>query len=296
MGEPLITVGLPVYNGAGLLGAAIDSILAQDLQDFEIVISDNASTDGTPELCEAYARADGRIRVFRQARNLGAPANWNFVARQARGTYFKWASASDLCAPRLLGACVERLSAEPDAVLAYPRTIYIDNDGQPIGSSKRDLEILESCPVARFKRVSAGLSINNAQQGLIRRSALIATRLDRPYPGGDLVLMAELALLGKFVLVPEQLLLRRASPEHWTANRSTSDLDRMFWPAGAPRLRMVHVRRHLDYLRTALTAKMPLRARIEAARFALKHAYWSRGVIGADFGQVFERGSAGGPR
>lgn len=295
MSEPHISVGLPVFNGAAFLGAALDSILSQDTQDFEIVISDNASTDGTQELCEAYARVDRRIRVFRQARNIGAPANWNFVARAAHGTYFKWASASDLCAPRLLSACAERLDSVPDAVLAYPRTVYIDDEGRETGGSKRDLEILDPCPAARFKRVSAGLSINNAQQGLIRHSALMATRLDRLYPGGDLVLMAELALLGKFVLVPERLLLRRASPEHWTANRSAFDVDRMFWPDGPPRLRLVNVRRHLDYLRTALTARLPLRARLEAAGFALKHAYWSRGVLRADLGQLIGRGRQGAP-
>jgi len=288
---PLVSIGVPVYNGAKFLGRALDTLLSQDLGDLEIIVSDNASSDATPEVCHEYARLDGRIRVVRQPRNLGAPANWNFVARAARGQYFKWASASDLCAPGLLRAAVDCLTAQPQAMLAYPRTIYIDNDGAEIGRSRRDIEILDSCPVLRFKRVTEGLSINNAQQGVVRRSALLATRLDRLYPGGDLVLMAELALLGTFVLLPDHLLFRRASPEHWTANRSDADLDQMFWPEGAPRLKLVHVRRHLDYLATALRAKLSLGDRLEVARFALKHAYWSRAAIGADVRHLISRQS-----
>ena len=288
---PLVSIGVPVYNGADMLGRALESLLSQDFDDFEVIISDNASSDGTPEVCDEYARLDGRIRVVRQPRNIGAPANWNYVADAARGQYFKWASASDLCAPSLLRVAVQRLVAHPEAVLTYPRTIYIDNSGREIGRSSRDIEILDACAVKRFKRVSAGLSINNAQQGLLRLSALRATRLDRLYPGGDLVLMAELALLGTFILIPDHLLFRRASPEHWTANRSTEDVDRMFWPDGTPRFKLVHARRHLDYLVTALRARLPLSDRLAAAHFAVKHAYWSRAAIGTDMRQLLWRKS-----
>jgi glycosyltransferase involved in cell wall biosynthesis len=99
-GTPLLSVGIPVFNGGGLLVEAIDSILGQTLADFELIIADNASTDETPTICAGYAARDSRIRVIRHRENIGAPRNWNFVARESRGRYFKWASASDRCAPR----------------------------------------------------------------------------------------------------------------------------------------------------------------------------------------------------
>jgi glycosyltransferase involved in cell wall biosynthesis len=95
---PLVSVGLPVYNGERYLSRALDSILEQSLSDFELIISDNASSDTTEAICRDYARRDPRIRYVRQRENLGAPRNWNFVVHEARGRYFKWASASDYCA------------------------------------------------------------------------------------------------------------------------------------------------------------------------------------------------------
>lgn len=93
---PKISIGMPVYNGVKYIREALDSLLAQTFTDFELIISDNASTDATQSICEEYARRDPRIRYVRQAENKGALANFQFVLDQSRGEFFMWAAADDL--------------------------------------------------------------------------------------------------------------------------------------------------------------------------------------------------------
>jgi hypothetical protein len=285
--SPLVSIGVPVFNGADHIGAAFTSLLGQTHRNLELIVSDNCSTDASAELCAEWERRDGRVRLFRQARNIGAPANWNFVARQARGDFFKWASVSDLCAPEFIDVCLRQLQARDDAVLCFSRTRYIDEHDHGVGVSDTDFEVLAPTPSERFWQVCQHLQINNAQSGLIRIDALRRTRLDRLYPHGDRVLMAELALLGKFLLVQEPMLMRRAGPEHWTAMRSRDDLYRMFWPSGAPRLPMVHTRRLLDYVVTALRTPVPVTERLKSAAYALRYAYWRQKDIKADLVEAF---------
>jgi glycosyltransferase involved in cell wall biosynthesis len=114
---PKLSVGLPVYNGAKYLAEAIDALLGQSYTDLELIISDNGSTDGTADVCRHYEAQDPRIRYLRQPRNIGLAANHNFVAEQARGMLFKWASNDDLYARDLLKRCVEALDEFPHAVL-----------------------------------------------------------------------------------------------------------------------------------------------------------------------------------
>jgi glycosyltransferase involved in cell wall biosynthesis len=288
---PLISVGLPVHNGESFVARTLSSLLAQSLGDFELIISDNASTDRTAEICQDFAGRDARIRYFRQPRNVGAPANWNFVARQARGQFFKWSSASDICVPEFLESCVRPLLARDDLVLCFGRTAYIDENGDAVAMRDNDVEALDERPGDRFVRVCMNLCLNNEQYGLIRRDALMRTRLDRPYPHGDLVLMAELALLGKFKLVPQTLLLRRAAAGHWTGLMSKAQFDDLFWPDAKPKHPHVFVRRHLDYVRAALTAPVPWGERARAAAFALRFAYWRKGDIAREVVGAF-RGPA----
>jgi hypothetical protein len=285
--KPLVSVGLPVYNGAAHLGGAFESLLGQTYSNLELIVSDNASTDATAALCAEWEARDGRVRLFRQTSNIGAPANWNFVARQARGEYFKWASVSDRCDPRFIEACLRPLLANDDAVLCFTRTRYIDEAARFVGESDSDFEVRAENPSERFWQVCQHLQINNQQSGLIRLSALCRTRLDRLYPHGDRVLMAELALIGKFLLVAEPLLLRRAGADHWTAQRSRDELYRMFWPYGAPRMPMVHTRRLLDYAATALRAPVPFAERLRAAAHALRYAYWRHADVKADLAEAF---------
>ena len=99
---PQVSIGMPVYNGEPFISEALDSLLDQTFTDFELIISDNASTDSTEAICRQYAAKDSRIRYVRQAENLGAPANFQFVLDQAVGKYFMWAAADDLQTPNYI--------------------------------------------------------------------------------------------------------------------------------------------------------------------------------------------------
>ena len=104
---PKVSIGIAVFNGENFLESALRSILAQTFEDFELIISDNASTDRTADICEQYASQDGRVLYLRQPANLGAQPNYNLLVGQARGRYFKWAAHDDMLAPTFLERCVE---------------------------------------------------------------------------------------------------------------------------------------------------------------------------------------------
>jgi glycosyltransferase involved in cell wall biosynthesis len=278
---PVVSIGVPVYNGERHLRTALDSLLAQSHSDLELILSDNASTDATWDICTDYARRDTRVRAFRQDRNLGLTANWNFVVRQARGRFFKWASASDMCAPVLIERCLVPMQ-DDDVVLTFGRTCFIDEDAHEIGVFEKDFAVEDARPSERFRRVCHQLSINNALNGLIRLGALKKTRLHRPYPHSDRVLMAELAIHGRFVLLPEVLLYRRAGPEHFTALRSEKDLRKLFQPEALHPLKFVHLRRHCDFVASALRSPVPLSERFNAAMAALRGMYWDRAGLRDD--------------
>lgn len=206
---PLVTLAMPAYNSEEFIRQSIDSLLAQDFPSFELVISDNASTDGTGEICRAYARKDQRIRYIRQPRNIGAVANWNFLVHCAKGRYFRWSSSNDLCAPQMLRLCVEALEADASLVLCQGRTSLIDDQGTVIEQYRHDHEFLDEKPSRRFRRVCTEMHLNNAQSAVIRLEMLRRTGLERNFPEGDMVLMSELALHGGFRVLPEVLFYRR---------------------------------------------------------------------------------------
>lgn len=117
--EPLVSIGLPVYNGERYLKEALDSLLAQTYKNFEIIISDNASSDKTAEICEAYLLKDKRIKYIRQSKNIGQVANFNFVLEKSEGKYFMWAAHDDLWDERFIEKCVLALEGNPEAVMAF---------------------------------------------------------------------------------------------------------------------------------------------------------------------------------
>jgi glycosyltransferase involved in cell wall biosynthesis len=123
---------MPVYNGEQFLEQAIQSALGQSFADFELILSDNASTDRTPEICKAYAARDPRVRYYRGDINRGASWNFNHVFGLARADYFKWAAADDTFEPQFLERCFEALEREPSAVLAYTRAAAIDDQGEAV--------------------------------------------------------------------------------------------------------------------------------------------------------------------
>ena len=128
--KPCVSIGLPVYNGEKFLKETLDSILAQTFEDFELIISDNASTDRTEEICKEYAAKDRRIRYYRNKENLGAGWNNNRVFELCTGEYFKWNAHDDVCAPEFLERCIKVLVQDPTVVLCYPKVTVIDEQGK----------------------------------------------------------------------------------------------------------------------------------------------------------------------
>ena len=129
---PTLTIGLPVFNGAPFLQATIDSVLSQSFCDFELLISDNASTDETETIGREAAAGDRRVTYRRNATNVGLVRNLNLLVPSARGRLFKWAAADDILRPGYLERCVATIDADPAVVLAYPQTEFVDGEGAPL--------------------------------------------------------------------------------------------------------------------------------------------------------------------
>ncbi len=257
---PKVSIGLPVYNGGRYLRSALESILRQDFCDFELIISDNASTDATRDICCEYSAKDSRIRYYRNEVNIGASGNFARVFELARGEYFKWAAHDDVCRPHFLSRCIETFSGAPDAVvLVAPMIELIDSEGLPsavvLPFERLDTRALS--PRSRFRHVLSNVKWAPAAYGLFRCAALKKTRLIGPYFGSDFVLVAEIALLGEIWEIPDVLIQRRFHAEiSTTANRRNRDLLYWFdparkrgWDLVSPRLRIL-----LEYIRSVLRA------------------------------------------
>ena len=193
-----MSVGVPVRNGARFLAETLDSLLAQSYADFELLISDNASTDETETICRAYAARDPRIHFFRSDVDLGLAGNYNFLFLQARGKYFKWAAADDLHEPDYLRRCVEVLDRDPSVVLAYCKSRFIDENGKPVVETDPGFDPRSEAARERLRYVIRSNRWVNAIFGLIRSEVLAKTPLLPRYPSGDYIILGELALLGKF--------------------------------------------------------------------------------------------------
>jgi glycosyltransferase involved in cell wall biosynthesis len=247
-GGPRVSIGLPVHNGERYLSQAIDALLAQSLADFELIISDNASTDGTEEICRRYQALDGRIRYFRQPVNIGAAANHNFVVHQARGEYFKWASHDDLYGRDLLLRCVEALDANPSVVLSHTWEAFIDAEGNLL--RRVDYRLATDSPSAP-ERFADCLFVQGGDDiyGVMRTDILRRTPLHGSYHHAERTVVAEMGLYGPFCQVPEVLYFRRDHPNRAERTRSTRraravNLD----PRRANRLRHPLIRLHAEYL------------------------------------------------
>ena len=212
---PRICIGVPVFNGDRYLESALDALLQQTFDDFRIDVLDNASTDGTQEICEAYTRRDGRVRYHRNETNIGAAPNFNRVFDFADAEYFKWAAHDDLCAPEFLQSCIDVLDADDSVILAYPKTTEIDDRGDRIRDYDFELDGLSDKPHVRFRRQIIGHNCHEVF-GVFRTKALKETPLIGRYPGGDAAMLLELCLRGKFHQIPDRLLSAR---QHDTQSR-----------------------------------------------------------------------------
>jgi glycosyltransferase involved in cell wall biosynthesis len=210
--RPRLTIGLPVYNGGRYLRDALDSLLAQTFRDFVLVISDNGSTDDTQAICEEYARRDDRIQYRRQTENRGASWNFRHVFDLAETEYFKWSCHDDVCRPEFVERCVEVLDRDPGITLCFSKSSLIDEHGRLIGPYDNRCLPTSSSAHERLSEVLSRLGLCHMQFGVVRTAVLARTSLIADHPGADRIMIAQLALLGRFHEVPDCLFERRDHP------------------------------------------------------------------------------------
>ena len=221
-GRPLLTIGVPVFNAERHLRGALDSIQSQTFEEFEVIISDNTSTDRTEEIARSYVHRDPRFRYRRNRANLGAARNYNLLFRESSTPYFKWMPHDDIMAPTYLSQCVAALDRDPTAVVATSRVTLIDEDGTPADFGRRFREYaarrgLRHVPVERATRLHSGNPPERFADvvlrkvwfhevyGVIRSAALGRSSLLGLYTGSCQVMLAELALLGPFTRIDQEL-------------------------------------------------------------------------------------------
>jgi GT2 family glycosyltransferase/tetratricopeptide (TPR) repeat protein/MoaA/NifB/PqqE/SkfB family radical SAM enzyme len=201
---PLVTIGMPVYNGERFLRQALDSLLAQDYQNFELIISDNASSDGTAAICQEYAAKDKRISFFQNSENFGAIYNFVRVMNLASGKYLMYAGDHDLWHPTLIGKAVAVLESDPEVVLCYSRTQRIDMQGNFLFLGPSCYDTRGMTPAARYIYIINNINGGEAYYGVIRLEPF--KRIKRkPIWAADLANLSAFALEGTFAHLPEVL-------------------------------------------------------------------------------------------
>ncbi|MCJ7503433.1 MAG: glycosyltransferase [Acidobacteriia bacterium] len=205
---PRVSIGMPIYNEEKYLRESLDSLLAQDYADFELIISDNASVDATQQICLEYVARDSRIRYLRCETNLGAAENFNRVFRASSGEYFMWAGGHDVWAPTYLSRCLEVLESDATIVQCNSVAQYMSQDGKEFG---RTVHQIDTRRHGLFVRANLALWQPSAflAYSLLRSSALRQTRLMSRVLGPDLLVGFELSLLGPTAIVPEPLFFMR---------------------------------------------------------------------------------------
>lgn len=196
---PLVSIGIPVYNEGRFLEESLLSLLSQEYQNLEIIISDNASTDKTEEICRKFCKRDNRIRYHRFDTNQGATANFKKVIDLAQGRYFMWAAGHDLWSTNLVMECVSTLEKNPNGVIAFGSCTWIDAAGRQMARTSGWTDTRGMDPVARFFSVFWGNM--HPILGVMRLDALKQARF-LACIGTDLLMLSDLVLAGHFIHAP----------------------------------------------------------------------------------------------
>lgn len=230
---PKVSVAIPAYNCAAYIAQSIESLLGQTYGDFELVISDNASTDATEDICRSYAAKDSRVRYVRRTENIGGPGNFRYVFSLCSGQYHKWSTADDYWHPSFLEEAMAVLERHDDVVLCYPRTRLIDAAGQTLSDYDDKLHLMDETPRVRFRRLYELIGLCNAHLGLLRRDAMLKTKLIAAHKASDVDFLGEMALLGKFYLLPDIRFYRRFHEQSSSWARKSDDHQRRYYDPSA---------------------------------------------------------------
>ncbi|OYV49269.1 MAG: hypothetical protein B7Z77_08440 [Acidocella sp. 20-58-15] len=210
---PKVSIGMPAYNGGDYIEAAIKSLLAQTAGDFELIISDDASSDGTQAICEAYAALDPRIIYIRQPRNIGPGPNFMFVLKRARGPFFMWAAQDDIWAETWIATLVMNIRPSDIAVRGGLR--FMVNGEIAVNRTPADY------PKGSYFRIFMGTETTyNARNlyiyGLFHREALLSLDLSVLLRNGyswDFIFVFQLTAKGDLRCIPGTYQIYRLHPQ-----------------------------------------------------------------------------------
>jgi glycosyltransferase involved in cell wall biosynthesis len=259
-----VSIGLPVFNGERYVKHALDSILSQTYQEFELIISDNASTDRTEEICREYASRDRRILYQRQEYNRGVTWNFRQVASLASGKYFLWVAADDTLDAEYLERCLQILQQHSEIVLCYSKAIVIDENGNCIRREEQKLGVSSEKPHERFRDLIRMDHNCGALFGLMRTAVLKKTPIHGDFADSDRCVLAELALYGQYYRIPEHLFCHREHGQRVT-RMYPSRQERTFklYPENPPKVVFPHFRQFWEYIRCIQRAPLPLSERVQ---------------------------------
>jgi glycosyltransferase involved in cell wall biosynthesis len=277
---PTVSIGLPVYNGDNYLKEAICSILSQTFNDFELIISDNASVDNTNGICRSFAGYDSRIRYYRNEINMGAAWNFNQVFHLARGKYFQWACHDDVWTPNLLERYIEVLDKMPHVVLCYSKTVFINESGELVRSLIGRPALQDKSPHKRFQSfLKYHIHPNecNPVLGLFRANILKKTSLIGSYPASDMILLGEVALYGEFHEIPECIFLRRDHPlTSVRAHPGWEDRAEFFDPLNKGKIQIPTWRWFFEWIKSIFRSPISMFERIKCIIELCNWAKWNR--------------------
>lgn len=208
MTHPLVTIGLPVYNGERWITGALDSLLSQTYPNIEVIVCDNASTDDTGRICREYAASDRRVRYVLNERNLGTRGphgNFCRVLSHSTAPYFMWASADDRRDPGIVDACVRALQRNANAVLAHGPVQLTFNTREGVALLPNDMELSTDSTTARLRTFTMRMQHNAMIYGLFRRDALVRTVYADHY-GHDYLVCLQACALGPVEYVQTPLI------------------------------------------------------------------------------------------
>ncbi|NCD41474.1 MAG: glycosyltransferase family 2 protein [Bacteroidia bacterium] len=192
---PKVSIGMPVYNGERYICNALDSLLSQTFTDFELIISDNASSDKTQIICQDYSKKDSRIQYIRQTINLGAANNFQFVLNKARGKYFMWASHDDIWERDFILRCIDLLKNEDSAVAAITRSAY---NGSTVDSGDSPMDSHFS--LIRIAKFLINPGPNSRFYSLYKKNSLETINFSSyDYHAGDWAFVIDMLLIGRYL-------------------------------------------------------------------------------------------------
>lgn len=278
--NPRISVALAVHNGGHFLADAIDSHLAQTFDDFELVVYDNASSDSTQEIARDYAGRDPRVLYHRREQLVSGAKNFNLALDRCETPFFKWSAHDDMLAPDFLARCIASLEREPDAVLCHCEIRRVDEHGAKVRDMPRALvDVDAQSPVTRFHAALFRRHGCLPLYGVMRTEAIRRTRLFGPYLGSDRILLAEIALEGRIIILPEPLFMCRDHQGRTTHRYRGRERSEWFDLEGPNKLSWPRWRRLGEYERSIARASLSPGERRQCRRALIAWAWRERGGL-----------------